>query len=164
MLLKQLALSLKKDLSRILNVKEQYVSIRIYENSSSVFFTLEEFLDQYNPEDIGKGQCNLIFRFDADGKIIASFQLKDMYHCCGIIVASDLHIPKGLTNKGIGTILTDFVGQFSKYYGYGIVQATDLVTNEYQTKIFEKLGWKKNIEFVNPKTSNKLVVWFLNLN
>lgn len=143
--------------------KEEDVTVKIYESSSNVQYTLEEFFNQYNPEEIPKGQCNLTFRIDVGGQILASFQLKDMYNCCGIIVGSDLHIYKPLRNNGVGTILTKFMMDFSSYYGYGVIQGADRKDNEYQTKIFTKLGWNSTNEFKNPKTNNVLKIWLFNL-
>lgn len=161
---KQLAQELKADIAKVLNIKEDSIFIKVYENSSSVFYTLEEFFSQYNPEEIGKGQCNLMFRIDADGKSIITFQLKDMYNCSGIIVATDLFIAPGIRHMGLGKLITSFVADFSRYYGYGILQASDKVSSEYQCKIFEKLGWEKTTSFFNPKTKNELVIWLLKLN
>lgn len=161
---KQLAKELKANIATILHVTEQEVSIRVYENSSSVFYTLEEFFNQYNPEEIGKGQCNLMFKIDSNTKSVITFQLKDMYNCSGIIVATDLYIADGIRNLGLGTLITKFVADFSKYYGYGVIQASDKVSNEHQSKIFEKLEWTKSSEFFNPKTKNNLAIWLLKLN
>lgn len=144
-------------------VKDEDLSIKVYENSSSVQYTLEEFFNQYNPEEIAKGQCNLIFRFDLGKNTIASFQLKDMYNCCGIIVGSELFVHKGYRNKGLGGVLTKFMIDFSTYYGYGVLQGADRKDNEHQIKIFEKLGWECKSEFINPKTQNVLKMWLFNL-
>lgn len=160
----QLAQNLKANIAKILSKDAESISIRIYENSSSVFFTLEEFFNQYNPEEIAKGQCNLMFRIDCNGKIIVTFQLKDMYNCSGIIVATDLFVAIGIRKLGLGTLITQFVTDFSSYYGYGVLQASDKISNEYQIKIFEKLGWQKSLTFTNPKTKNELVIWLLKLN
>lgn len=161
---KELPLQLKDDIIKLLSAEEKSLEIGIYENSSSVQYTLEEFFCQYNPEEIGKGQCNLVFKVDLSKRTIATFQLKDMYNCCGIIVGSDLFIHRDFRNKGFGTLITDFMAKFSKYYGYGILQGTDKSDNEYQIKIFEKLKWQKTSEFFNPKTGNKLTIFLLNLN
>lgn len=161
---KELPLQLRADIIKLLSVDEKNLEIGIYENSSGVQYTLEEFFSQYNPEEIGKGQCNLVFKVDLSRKTIACFQLKDMYNCCGIIVGSDLFVHKDFRNKGIGTLITDFMGKFSKYYGYGVLQGSDKSDNEHQMKIFEKLKWQKSSEFYNPKTGNKLTIFLLNLN
>jgi hypothetical protein len=147
-----------------LGLNKEVISINVYENSSGVYFSLEEFLNQYNPESIQKGQCNLIFRMDIGERCVCTFQLKDMYNCCGIIVASDLFIDPDIRNKYIGTDVTKFIIEFSKWYGYGILQAQDVIDNEYMVRIFQKLGWNKSIEFKNPKTKNNLAIWLLNLN
>lgn len=145
-------------------INQENIDIRIYENSSSGMYTLEEFFDQYNPEEIGKGQCNLVFRIDLKGKTITSFSLKDMYNCCGIIVGMDLFVSKPFRNKGLGTIMTKFMEDFSRYYGYGVIQGSDKTNNEHQIKIFQKLGWKEANKFTNPKTNNTLSIYLLNLN
>lgn len=160
---------LKTDIVKILSkedssITEKDVEVKIYENSSGVQYTLEEFFNQYNPEEIGKGQCNLVFRIDMYKNTIASFQLKDMYNCCGIIVGSDLFVSKNYRGRGFGTLLTSFMEEFSRYYGYGILQGADRKENEYQKRIFDKLKWTSSSEFVNPKTGNVLNIWLLNLN
>lgn len=160
---KELNNNLKSNISKILEIKENSILIKIFENSSGVIFTLDEFFSQYNPEEIEKGQCNLVFRIDVSGKTIISFQLKDMYNCCGIIVGSDLYIADGIRNKGLGTLVTKFMIDFAQYYGYGAIQGTDQLTNIYQIHIFEKLGWNKSLTFINPKTKNELTVWLLKL-
>ena len=167
--IKELLQQFKDNVTNLVNgittVKSEQISMKIYENSSGVQYTLGEFFNQYNPEEIEKGQCNLIFRIDLDGHgTIASFQLKDMYNCCGIIVGSDLYVAKKLRNKGFGTLLTKFMQDFSAYYGYGILQGTDKKESDYQKRIFEKLGWKPVNEFDNPKTGNTLIMWIFNLN
>lgn len=166
--MKELQHNLNKDLSEILSTSINNIEIKIYENSSSVQYTLEEFFNHYNPEEIQKGQCNLVFKIDVTNldrtNTVVGFQLKDMYNCCGIIVASDLHVSKVYRNRGIGKIITKFIYDFSKYYGYGILQAADKADNQYQVRIFEKFGWKSVSNFVNPKTGNTLSIWLLNLN
>jgi hypothetical protein len=155
----ELLTSLRASVAEALSVKKNSINIRIFENSSGVFYTLEEFLNHYNPEELAKGQCNLIIKIDCEGKVIGTFQLKDMYNCCGIIVGSDLFINDGMRSRGLGTLFTKFMIDFSKYYGYGILQAADVTKNEYQIKIFNKLKWIPVIEFKNPKTGNDLTMW-----
>lgn len=164
MKINELQVMLKDKLLQIFGNKDNAVNISVYENSSGVQFTLEEFFNHYNPEEIQKGQCNLVFKIDYLEQTIAGFQLKDMYNCCGIIVASDLHISKLYRNRGIGTLMTSFVYEFSKYYGYGMLQCADKIDNEYQKKIFEKLGWNMVSSFINTKTGNILGIWLLKLN
>lgn len=138
--------------------------VNIYENSSGVQFTLEEFINQYNPEDIQKGQANFIFSISNGQKAIARFILQDMINCSGIIIASDVFVSKVLANKGVGTLINKFCIDFCRYYGYGIIQATDKDINEYQKKIFIKNEWKLTASFVNPKSLNNINVWMYFLN
>lgn len=165
---KEILSALFNDIAKCLNIEVGKVFVEIYENSAGTQWTLAEFLSSYNPEDVGKGQCNLMFRVDIDEGLdhisIASFQLRDMYHCSGIMIASDLHVHVKYRKLGIGTVLTKFVIDFTKYYGHGIVQANDKVNNEYQVKIFTKLGWKTLATFRNPKTKNEIHIWAYNLN
>lgn len=161
---KEIQKKFRSDISVVLGCKDEQIEIGVYENSSGVQYTLEEFFSHYNPEEIGKGQCNLVFKVNSDKQTIISFQLKDMYNCSGIIVGSDLYISKNHRHMGFGTLATSFMMDFSYYYGYGILQGADKKENEYQSKIFEKLQWSKSNEFFNPKTGNKLVIWLFNLN
>lgn len=165
MVVSKLTENLRSNIARLLNCKNgENIVIKVYENSSNVYFTLEEFFNQYNPEAIGKGQCNLIFRIDVEKIILCSFQLKDMYNCAAILVGSDLFINIDWRNKGIGKLITKFMIDFGSYYGYAVLQGADLVDNKYMVRIFEGLGWKKAHETINKKTNNKLAIWLLNLN
>lgn len=164
MKIKEIQSQLFNDLSKILNCAIKDIEIGIYENSSGVKYTLEEFFNHYNPEEIGKGQCNLVFTINLVKSTVGAFQLKDMYNCCGIMVGSDLFVAKKYRNLGIGTLLTKLMYDFSSYYGYGVLQGADKKDNQYQKKIFEKMGWRNSFEFINPKTGNILNIWLLNLN
>lgn len=161
---KEVQQKFRSDIAAILGCKDEQVEIGVYENSSGVQYSLEEFFNHYNPEEIGKGQCNLVFKIDKDKQTIITFQLKDMYNCSGIIVGSDLFVSKNHRNLGLGKLSTKFMMDFSSYYGYGALQGADRKDNEYQIKIFEKLEWVKSNEFFNPKSGNKLVIWLFNLN
>lgn len=161
---KELYSNLQSNLAKILSVETHHIIIKVFENSSGVQHTLDEFINSYNPEEIGKGQCNLIFRIDVGETALCSFKMRDMYDCCGIIVASDLYVAEKYRQKGIGTLIMKFVVDFSTYYGYGVIQATDKKENENQVKIFERTGFKKSHEFLNPKTKSKLIMWIYNVN
>jgi GNAT superfamily N-acetyltransferase len=154
----------KADFSKIVEVSEDKLNIKIYENSSGVQFTLEEFVNQYNPEDIQKGQANFIFAINIGQKPMARFILQDMVNCSGIIINSDVFVSKLYQNKGLGSLLNKFCIDFCKHYGYGIIQSTDKDMNEYQKRIFTKNNWKLVADFINPKTLNRINVWMYFLN
>lgn len=154
----------KNQLSKITEIPLDKLLVNIYENSSGVQFTLEEFINQYNPEDIQKGQANFIFSVSNGQKAIARFILQDMINCSGIIINSDVFISKLFTNKGVGSLINKFCIDFCRYYGYGIIQATDKDINEYQKKIFTKNEWKLVASFTNPKSLNNINVWMYFLN
>lgn len=154
----------RSNLSSATELDIDKLDIQVYDNSSGVRFTLEEFINQYNPEDIQKGQGNFIFSINIGIKPIARFTLRDMVNCSGIIIHSDVFISKMYLNKGIGTTINSFCIDFCKYYGYGVIQATDKDMNEYQKKIFHKNGWKFIESFINPKTLNRINIWMYFLN
>lgn len=144
--------------------KPEVVVVTVYENASQISMSLEEFVNHYNPEDVGKGLCHLIFKIEGNGNLLATFSLNDMYNCSGILIFSELIIHKNHRNKGLSKAVTGFIVDFAKYYGYGVLQAVDLDSNEFQKKSFLKNNWKTVSSFVNPKTGNKLNVWFHTLN
>lgn len=149
----------KANISKAINIDIERLSISVYDNFSGVKFTLEEFISQYNPEDIQKGQANFIFGILLGEKPIGRFILQDMVNCSGIIINSDVYISKMFLNKGLGSMINSFCIDFCKYYGYGIIQATDRDSNEFQKKIFIKNNWKLVANFVNPKSLNRINVW-----
>lgn len=153
-----------RELANILHLKDEEVKIKLYDDSSGVQYELPEFFAQYNPEEVQKGHCNFVFRVDSSSEPIATFKLRDMYDCCGVVIASDLNVIKKRRNLGIGTLLLQFMTDFSSYYGYGIIQAADRKENEFQRKMFIKLNWTKVAEFNNKKTGSNLELWVLKLN
>lgn len=154
----------KDEFSKRTEIEAEKLSVSVYEDSSGVLFTLEEFLNQYNPEDIQKGQANIVFSVNHNKKPIARFRLQDMVNCSGIIINSDVFVSKFYLGKGLGTLINSLCIDFCKYYGYGIMQATDKDMNEYQKKIFVKNNWKQVASFINPKTLNRINVWMYFLN
>src|ERR1700679_4262283 len=102
---KKLYQELHKKLSDIVGVE---VDIRVFDNSSQVQWSLEEFFSNYNPEEIQKGQCNLVLRFAIKDTVIASCYLRDMYNCDGIIIMTDLFVRQDYRGKGIGLLITGF--------------------------------------------------------
>lgn len=160
---KEIHSKLLENLNKTLEANK--VQVHLYENFSSVQFTLEEFFDHYNPEEVSqKGQCNLMFKVSISDVIVAAFNLRDMPNCCGIAIGSDLFVHPDFRNRGVGAILTKFMEDFSRYYGYGVLQGNDKENNEHQRRIFEKFKWRKSETFINPKTKNTLIIWLLNLN
>lgn len=164
MKIQETVLQFKTKLAEKLEIPFDKLVVNIYENSSGVMFTLEEFIQQYNPEDIQKGQANFIFSINIGSKAVGRFILQDMINCSGVIILSDVFISKHFINRGIGTLVNEFSIDFCKHYGYGIIQATDRDTNEYQKKIFTKNNWKNVASFINPKTLNRINVWMYFLN
>ncbi len=159
MKLKEQSKLFQTSIAERLAVTVEKVVIKVFDNTSSVQYTLEEFIDQYNPEDIQKGQAHFVFGITVGESIIGRFMLQDMVNCSGIIVNSDVYVGKKYLNRGIGTLINLFCIDFCKYYGYGIIQATDKEDNKYQKQIFEKNGWQLITAFQNPKTHNLLNIW-----
>ncbi len=164
MKIQQSVKTLRDGFCKVIETSDDKIDIKVYDNSSGVQFTLEEFINQYNPEDIQKGQANFIFSVSFAIKPIARFILQDMINCSGIIVNSDVFISKTYLNKGLGSLINSFCIDFCKYYGYGVIQATDKDMNEYQKKIFIKNNWKLMSDFINPKTLNRINIWMYFLN
>jgi hypothetical protein len=162
--MKKSIINLTGTISNIFNKEPSSIDITVYENSSQTTLVLEEFVNHFNPEDVGKGLCHLMFKIEIDKKLAATFTLNDMFGCDGILVFSQLTVVKSYRNKGLSKTITSFIVDFGKYYGYGMVQAIDIDTSEFQKKSFTSSGWKVVETFVNPKSGNRLNVWFHNLN
>lgn len=139
------------------------VDILIYNMASGIHLTAEEFYNQFNPEEIQKGHCNIFAKLEVGDKAVAEFRLRDMIGCSGIVIFNDLYVLKDYQNKGIASRVFDFVQAFAKYYGYGVIQATDRTDNDYSKRIFTKKGWNKVMEFKNAKTKHDIILWNLKL-
>lgn len=153
---------LTSDLGKIFDPKGFTLSTSVFDSSSKVAFTLDEFSTHYNPESFTKGQCDFIFKIQASREqdhqshVVGIFRLKDHIGCAGIIVATDLYVHPNYRRLGISKCIVEFIEGFYENFGYGIIQATDIAENEYLKKTLIKRGWKSILSFLNRRTENIL--------
>ena len=144
-------------------LQTENLTLGLYDAIGGVHLPAEDFINQYNPEEMQKGHCNIIGKIEKGDLAVAQFRIRDLIGCAGVIVFNDLYVLKSYQNRGIGAEVFDFVTDFAKYYGYGLIQATDITDNEYSKKIFVKKAWTHVVEFTNPKTLNRVSLWNLKL-
>lgn len=156
--------SLKEIIAERLRTDVASVAIVLYDSSSGVHLPAEDFYNQYNPEELQKGQCTIIAKIDIHHDTLGTFMMKDMVGCAGLMIFHDLFIMPEFRNYKLGSSAFEFAKEFAMHYGYGMLQATDREDNEHATKLFLSKGWTKTSTFKNPKTGNNICIWNLKLN
>lgn len=97
------------------------------------------------------------------GVAAAHFTLASFPGCCGICISTEANVYGAHRRKGLGTLLNKIRIDWARALGYGILMCTDISKNEYQRKILAKNGWTDIHDFVNPRTSNQVIVSVINL-
>ena len=91
---------------------------------------------------------------------IASFTLKQMIGCCGILVSTNTYVDKKYQGQGIAHEFMELKIAIAKELGYSMMMSTvDIGNNPAEVHILEKFGWKKIQEFVNKRTKHTLGIF-----
>lgn len=102
---------------------------------------------------------------DYNGEDVATFTLKEMINCCGILVSTKTQVYKDFQGKGIAQELMLLKESLAKVYGYSCMMATvNMTGNPTEVHILEKFGWKCVSSFKNSRTKNKVGIFTKVLN
>lgn len=96
------------------------------------------------------------FRIKADGRIVSTFELYQMPHCCGICVSTASNVITPFQKLGIATYLNQFRQDVARIMGYTIIFCTDCEKNTAQKKVLAKNEWMDIYQFKNKRTGNLL--------
>jgi len=91
-------------------------------------------------------------------KIISTFRLYQLPHCCAIALSCNTVVCTGFKNKGIGTVLNSFRQELCSLLKYSTLMCTDIETNLHQRKILQKNGWKDIHSVINKRTANHVYI------
>jgi len=94
----------------------------------------------------------------------AQFSLATLPGCCGIAVLTGMFVNVGLQKQGLGTLLQEFAVELAKQYGYGLLLCSYRNDKESSHGLIKKLRWKKLVDFVSPRTRNKIILRSYKLN
>jgi GNAT superfamily N-acetyltransferase len=101
---------------------------------------------------------------DSVGKSMATFTLKEMINCCGILVSTRTEVSNDYRGKGLAQELMLLKEELARQYGYSCMMATvNMTGNPAEVHILEKFGWKCVNDFNNSRTKNKVGVFVKNL-
>lgn len=121
------------------------------------------YKENYPPNGTVAMECfTATFQVESVSKFVSFFSISGLPGCCGVCVSHGVHV--AIRNKGIGSILNRFRKALAKDAQFGLMICTDWATNVPQNKIMQKNGWLRAVEFVNPKTKNKLNLHYVDLN
>jgi len=157
----------KEDQKRILEILQaQDKSIKKIEVKNNT----KDFFDSYNFPSISPHCVSINIGWDA----IATFTLLNLYGCCGAALLSGLNVDYEYGGLGIGRILYDSIARFLKECGYGLLVCTDvkiLPDDRYaededfaHQKLLKNINAKEVHLFTNPRTSNLVGLYSINLN
>lgn len=88
----------------------------------------------------------------------ATFEMTQLPGCCGVCVSHGAWVNTQFRGKGLGTALNQLRKNIARANGYGLLICTDLRNNLNQRKVLKVNGWADLTSFINPKTSNKVIV------
>lgn len=107
---------------------------------------------------------SVTFGVIVDKKEIATFTLKEMINCCGILVSTRTSVAKDFRGKGIAQEMMLLKEALAKVYGYSCLMATvNMTGNPAEVHILEKFGWKMVHNFKNSRTTNNVGIFVKNL-
>lgn len=99
-----------------------------------------------------------------DGKAMATFTLREMINCCGILVSTKTMVYEEFRGKGLAQELMLLKEALAKEYGYSCMMATvNMTGNPAEVHILQKFGWSLVNKFKNSRTKNDVGVFVKNL-
>ncbi len=134
-------------------------------------------LEYFEPEKDEKGEeTEVMIRFTrwndwsegkftviCKNKVVSSFELYKLPHCCAILVSCKAFVYEEFRNKRIGTVLNDLRQDIGRLLGYSSLLCTDIEKNEYQRKLLKTNGWKDIYNVINKRTNNRVYISVINL-
>ena len=100
---------------------------------------------------------------DADGGLIAHFNLMQMPACCGICVLTGSAVSYHYQNKGIATLLGQMQRDVAFWNGFTVLLCTGVATNTAQKKVLSRNGWFDLWRFQNKRTDNHVDISVVDL-
>lgn len=94
---------------------------------------------------------------------VATFALKELPGCCGVLVSFYSEVAENYRKQGLGTLLNGVRMDAARRAGYGLLLATVLQSNQIEKALLKDNGWVLTREFRNPKTQNIVEVYQVNL-
>lgn len=140
----------KKAISSILKCEPS--DIKFYINNSKT----EIKSVHYHKLDWCLGYYKVIQQIGNTQKIISTWSLYQLPHCCAFMVSTNVVVAIDYRNKKIGTILNQLRQDIGKLLNFSAILCTDIDQNIYQKKILETNGWKNIHSLVNKRTNNKV--------
>ena len=94
---------------------------------------------------------------------IATFSLQELPGCCGILISYWSEVVPEFRKKGIGAELVQIRMMAARAMKYGSMLATVDKKNSDEVSLLNNAHWNKVSEFRNPRTSNIIEVYIVNL-
>lgn len=95
---------------------------------------------------------------------VAHFEICQLPGCCGVAVSYEATVIPFYRKKGVGTLLNQFRIEWARGANYGLLICTDIdIKGGAQEKIMKKNEWGELIDFVNPKTKNRVKMYAIKL-
>jgi hypothetical protein len=96
-------------------------------------------------------------------RLISSFKLYQLQHCCAFMVSCNAEIMEEYRNKRIGTILNNLRQDIGRQLGYTAILCTDIEQNVNQRKLLKTNGWKDIYSIINKRTNNRVYLSIINI-
>jgi hypothetical protein len=91
--------------------------------------------------------------------IAASFSLRPLPSCCGVLVSHQSYVTESWRGRGVGSVMQDMKTWLGRTLRIGKMIATVVEGNATEEHILRKYGWVSGAPFVNHRTGHTVVEW-----
>ena len=100
---------------------------------------------------------------ETHGEVFASYKLKELPGCCGVVVSYNAFVDPIADGKGLGEHFHKERIQLAKEMNYSCMVCTVTAQNLIQINLLKKNDWVKVHEFKNKRTGNIVEMWVKNV-
>jgi len=90
---------------------------------------------------------------------VATFSLKELPGCCGVMVSYHTNIQKRYQGKGLGDFLLDIKERIARDNYYSLLMCTTISDNAVERHLLEKHGFISERMFTNKRTNNTVLMY-----
>ena len=167
---KELLDKYQKIISSVLNCKSEEIKFTVANIEIAEIEYFEPEKDE-NMEETGiqirhtfwKNWSEGSYKVFQNDKLISSFELYKLPHCCAILVSCKSFVKEEFRGKRIGTIMNSFRQDVGRVLGYSSLMCTDIEQNKHQRQLLKTNGWTDIHSVINKRTKNHVYLSIINL-
>lgn len=102
-----------------------------------------------------------IYQTKEDGQLVSigHFTMSTMPGCRPVIICNNVGVAEAFRHHGIGSWMQELRLRAAQLAGVQVLLCTVRATNQFQLRIMQKYDWKPLLNFVNPHTDNRVILF-----